>query len=852
MKKILTILLTCFLLSVSLFVLTACNEGNTNSGNEPHEHNYNVVKYNNENHWFECECGGKTNEVAHIIVNNSCICGYQVTQIHSHDYQTLKFDNEKHWFECECGEKTNIEEHKGGQATEDKKAVCTVCNSDYGEKLEHVHNYQTLKYSKTEHWYECKCSDKKDIEVHKPGAEATETTSQSCTICKYVIVPVLGHVHTSHLEKIDAQPQSCTETGNMEYYICDCGKLFSDSMATTEITDKDSVIIQKDEHNHLVKHNETQHWYECACGDVKDLEDHKDGIATCTEKAICKICNIEYGDFASHSLDYENEKEVTCTENGYIPCSNLDCDYKEITDIAKGHDFIHIIEVRKASCTQEQTLRKICDVCGEDEIVKGNVDKNNHVKYEYVLNPNTGLYNHIETVDITYHPQTQLENVMGACPERTCNFCNVDLVAHARMIKKVVSNGAVICTEEQLYVTVCLDCKAYIGEMEYHEPIGHKYIYSGESGYREGCAKFTVNLKCVECENKCSVYAVYNDDKTIQNGCDTYIYSYEYSNGERPETLTAEIRKEQKVIQTLPLEVDCGGGGTHVLKVGDKTVTGIEKNMTISSDNVTMPIWRAGLANAQVRWIAGVPGTCQQTSTAVFYCCEEGCVPIAVILPGDCAPTGEVKEHKATCTAGGYKYQLCSVCGGEVIIAGSETAALGHDYEWAFAQGNEPAVNGKGAYATYTAGTLVGTCKRATSATSTCGATANATAHVTDFKAATCCDAGSVVITYKDAAGKVITNKTTTLVIPNDATEHDFNSLFVKEAVYVDLEEKVVYVFVWCYAGERFVLAGKIEIADGACSSTSHSLLEIYNDGEVKVLFCSDEEKAFILEIEAE
>lgn len=54
------------------------------------------------------------------------------------------------------------------------------------------------------------------------------------------------HEHT--LTKVDYVGQTCTTTGNTEYYKCDCGKYFSDDKATTEIV-KNSWVIDKDDHN---------------------------------------------------------------------------------------------------------------------------------------------------------------------------------------------------------------------------------------------------------------------------------------------------------------------------------------------------------------------------------------------------------------------------------------------------------------------------------------------------------------------------------------------------------------------------------------------------------------------------
>ena len=48
--------------------------------------------------------------------------------------------------------------------------------------------------------------------------------------------------HTS-LTSVPAEPASCTQNGNKAYYICTCGKWFSDAAGTQEITDTSSVVL---------------------------------------------------------------------------------------------------------------------------------------------------------------------------------------------------------------------------------------------------------------------------------------------------------------------------------------------------------------------------------------------------------------------------------------------------------------------------------------------------------------------------------------------------------------------------------------------------------------------------------
>ena len=53
-----------------------------------------------------------------------------------HSFTVLQHDETKHWYKCErCEARNNEENHKGGQATKKEKAICSVCNSQYGKLL---------------------------------------------------------------------------------------------------------------------------------------------------------------------------------------------------------------------------------------------------------------------------------------------------------------------------------------------------------------------------------------------------------------------------------------------------------------------------------------------------------------------------------------------------------------------------------------------------------------------------------------------------------------------------------------------------------------------------------------------
>ena len=80
---------------------------------------------------------------------------------------------------------------------------------------------------------------------------------------------------------------------------------------------------------------------------------HSGGKATCTEKAKCEVCGLEYGNPLGHDLVRHDTKAPTCTEIGwdaYDTCSR--CDYSTYTEKAKlDHDLIHH-DAQAAACTE--------------------------------------------------------------------------------------------------------------------------------------------------------------------------------------------------------------------------------------------------------------------------------------------------------------------------------------------------------------------------------------------------------------------------------------------------------------------------------------------------------------------
>ena len=158
---------------------------------------------------------------------------------HTHNYGTeWKYDETNHWHECEDGEKADITAHNfkwivDKEATTAEKGSkheeCTVCGYkkaavDIPKIDSHNHNYGTeWKYDETNHWHECEDGEKADITAHNfkwiVDKEATTAEKGSkheeCTVCGYkkaaVDIPAIGFGSSS-----DDQPNKPINTASYE------------------------------------------------------------------------------------------------------------------------------------------------------------------------------------------------------------------------------------------------------------------------------------------------------------------------------------------------------------------------------------------------------------------------------------------------------------------------------------------------------------------------------------------------------------------------------------------------------------------------------------------------------------
>ena len=155
---------------------------------------------------------------------------------------------------------------------------------------------------------------------------ATDNAGNSITAAETIKV----HIHSGTL--VPEKEAKCTESGNTAYYTCSCGKWFSDSGCTVEITDKASVATAALGHDFAAEY-------------VTDKE------ASCTEagsKSIhCSRCDAVKDStvipMTAHKPVADGAKAPACTEPGLTEgshcqlCGTVLTAQTEIA--APGHDF---------------------------------------------------------------------------------------------------------------------------------------------------------------------------------------------------------------------------------------------------------------------------------------------------------------------------------------------------------------------------------------------------------------------------------------------------------------------------------------------------------------------------------
>ena len=328
---------------------------------------------------------------------------------HTDDDGKWETDGTNHWHTCYFGTKFDITAHSGGEATCISKANCAVCGAEYGNLDTSNHKHTEVRNATdatccekgytgdtwctdcstkissgsdipapgkhtdddgewetdgTNHWHTCYFGTKFDVTAHS-GGEATCIHKAVCAVCQtaYGTVNASNHKGTTYLK--DQKEPSCYEEGYTgDTYCSDCN-----------VKVKDGQPIAKKAHNpaSVWTTDETDHWKECqtvGCGNIIDKSPHNGGEATCVKKAICSVCNAEYGNLnaSNHKhTELRDVKAATEQEKGYTGDTwCLDCNKKiaEGTEVDKLTHEPKLVEAKEATVTEQGNIQYYhCDNC---------------------------------------------------------------------------------------------------------------------------------------------------------------------------------------------------------------------------------------------------------------------------------------------------------------------------------------------------------------------------------------------------------------------------------------------------------------------------------------------------------
>ena len=307
----------------------------------------------------EAECdGGKATCVSKAVCD---VCNNEYGDIdeNGHDLaDNLSYDDFNHWYDCNnrCGQRVDEAPHDGGEATCTEKAQCE-CGSYYGEIDPENHSpAEDFTSDGKKHWRECEngCGEMLD-EENCYGGEATCSERAVCEGCGNGYGETLRHIHDYKYVSENGKHFKLCISGCGERFgeeECYGGKANCSEKAICSVCGSEYGETAPDNHapSFKMKHDGTHHWYECINCGEVLGKTAHIGKATCTSAAICYDCGATFGEPDANA--HKASAEWTADENGHWHECENGCGTKVGYEAHKGG---------KATCTE----KAVCTVCGE-------------------------------------------------------------------------------------------------------------------------------------------------------------------------------------------------------------------------------------------------------------------------------------------------------------------------------------------------------------------------------------------------------------------------------------------------------------------------------------------------------
>lgn len=397
----------------------------------------------------------------------------------NHVWGNWQHDDTQHWHNCTvpgCTAEERGNHTTATHATCTTKAVCTVCESQYGEV--DAHNHPAAKVTSTAATAPT-CGSKGNqaysycADCHKYFKDGDKNLYDDAT---HFDIAALTHRSAT---KTAAVAPTCEEGGNLAYWHCaDCGNYYADKDgkldSTTSFATNASFLLSALGHDYQGQpyHSDaTGHWQVCkhdGCTQETAHQAHSGHEATCVAESKCQVCGYKLADknpnnHANPTL--HDAVAPTCTQPGndaYWHCA--DCG-KYFAD--KNGD----MDTSKAYDTNDRFLKSALDHDFTEKLVD-----DAHLKTGATCTASAVYYYDCSRCD-THSTDKTFESGKPLGHDFT------EKVTDAAHLK-----SAATCTESAVYYYDCSRCdtRSTADTYSYGDPLGHsytKYVYNNDATY---------------------------------------------------------------------------------------------------------------------------------------------------------------------------------------------------------------------------------------------------------------------------------------------------------------------------------------------------------------------------------
>ena len=419
-----------------------------------------------------------------------------------HVWGNWQHDDTQHWRCCTvpgCTAEERENHTTDTPATCTTKAVCTVCESQYGEM--DAHNHPAAKVTSTAATAPT-CGSKGNeaysycADCHKYFKDGDKNLYDDAT---HFDIAALTHRSTT---KTAAVAATCEVGGNLAYWYCaDCGNYYADKdgkLDSTTAYDSNAPFLLSalghDYEGQPYHSDATDHWQVCkhdGCTQETAHQAHTGHEATCVAESKCQVCGYKLADKNpnNHLLAEKTEaKAPTCTQPGndaYWHCA--DCG-KYFAD--KNGD----MDTSKAYDTNDRFLKSALDHDFTEKLVD-----DAHLKTGATCTEAAVYYYDCSRCD-THSTDKTFESGKPLGHDFT-----------EKLVDDAHLKSAATCTESAVYYYDCSRCDTHstADTYSYGDPLGHsytKYVYNNDATYdADGTETAHCDHSCGETDTRTKV-----------------------------------------------------------------------------------------------------------------------------------------------------------------------------------------------------------------------------------------------------------------------------------------------------------------------------------------------------------